>query len=202
MSSAAASAAADDDDEHQRQPLPADPDWLSGVISRLIGRPQDAVTVIGDRTIATPAVSDPHNVLSSIMAVHIVYAVDGVPGTDSLDVVIKSLPQEPYSRAFVLEAQFDYREVHFYNTVGSFPSPNPVTNTLALSNSPRTSSLSTSVRLHVSMSITLIETLTPYMPRVNCTRKLRAHLWRALIECDVNVIEILYSSSISEDWHV
>ncbi|XP_027847429.2 uncharacterized protein LOC114127400 [Aphis gossypii] len=117
MSSAAASAAADDDDERQRQPLPADPDWLSGVISRLIGRPQDAVTVIGDRTIATPAVSDPHNVLSSIMAVHIVYTVDGVPGTDSLDVVIKSLPQEPYSRAFVLEAQFDYREVHFYNTV-------------------------------------------------------------------------------------
>jgi len=159
MSSAAASAAVDDDDERQRQPLPADPDWLSGVISRLIGRPQDAVTVIGDRTIATPAVSDPHNVLSSIMAVHIVYAVDGVEGTDSLDVVIKSLPQEPYSRAFVLEAQFDYREVHFYNTVGPLSSPHPVINTLALSNSPRTSSLSTSARLHVSMSITLFTLL-------------------------------------------
>jgi hypothetical protein len=66
-------------------------------------------------------VSDPHNVLSSIVAVHIVYAVEGVAGTDSLDVVIKSLPQEPYSRAFVLEAQFDYREVHFYNTVGLPP---------------------------------------------------------------------------------
>jgi len=102
----------------ERQPLPADPSWLSGVISRLIDRPRDAVTVIGDRTVATPAVSDPHNVLSSIVAVHIVYTVEGVAGTDSLDVVIKSLPQEPYSRAFVLEAQFDYREVHFYNTVG------------------------------------------------------------------------------------
>jgi len=125
MSSAAASAIGDDDDEHQRQPLPADPDWLSGIISRLIGRPRDAVTVICDRTIATPAVSDPHNVLSSIVAVHIVYTVDGVPGTDSLDVVIKSLPQEPYSRAFVLEAQFDYREVHFYNTVGPPLPPYP-----------------------------------------------------------------------------
>lgn len=119
-SAAAAAGAADDDDDGQRrrQPLPADPDWLSGVISRLIGRPKDAVTVLGDRTVATPAVSDPHNVLSSIVAVHIVYTVDGVPGTDTLDVVVKSLPQEPYSRAFVLEAQFDYREVHFYNTVG------------------------------------------------------------------------------------
>lgn len=119
MSSSAAAAAAADDDQERRQPLPADPDWLSGVISRLIDRPRDAVTVLGDRTVATPAVSDPHNVLSSIVAVHIVYTVDGVSGTHSLDVVIKSLPQEPYSRAFVLEAQFDYREVHFYNTVGS-----------------------------------------------------------------------------------
>lgn len=118
-SSSAAAGAADGD--VKRQPLPADPEWLSGVISRLIDQPRDAVTVIGDRTVATPAVSDPHNVLSSIVAVHIVYTVHGVPGTDSLDVVIKSLPQEPYSRAFVLEAQFDYREVHFYNTVGPLP---------------------------------------------------------------------------------
>lgn len=119
MSSAAATVADDEDgQQQQRQPLPADPDWLSGVIGRLIDRPRDAVTVIRDRTVATPAVSDPHNVLSSIVAVHIVYTVEGVAGTDSLDVVIKSLPQEPYSRAFVLEAQFDYREVHFYNTVG------------------------------------------------------------------------------------
>jgi hypothetical protein len=126
--------------------LPADPDWLSGVISRLIGRPQDSVTVIGDRTIATPAVSDPHNVLSSIVAVHIVYAVDGVAGTDSLDVVIKSLPQEPYSRAFVLEAQFDYREVHFYNTVGSLPSPRPRNNYTGLIHPTRRAL----ARLHVN----------------------------------------------------
>ncbi|XP_050536243.1 uncharacterized protein LOC126902717 [Daktulosphaira vitifoliae] len=103
--------------KEQRQPLPADPDWLSGVISRLIDKPQNAVTVITDETCTTPAVADPHNVLSSIVAVHIVYSVEGFQGTQSLDVVIKSLPQEPYSRAFVLEAQFDYREVHFYNTV-------------------------------------------------------------------------------------
>jgi len=124
MSSSAASAAAAgaaDDEQQQRHPLPADPDWLSGVISRLIDRPRDAVTVIGDRTVATPGLSDPNNVLSTIVSVHIVYTVEGVSGTDSLDVVCKSLPQEPYSRAFVLEAQFDYREVHFYNTVGPVP---------------------------------------------------------------------------------
>jgi len=168
MSSAAASAATDDEDEHQRQPLPADPDWLSGVISRLIGRPRDAVTVICDRTIATPAVSDPHNVLSSIVAVHIVYAVDGVSGTDSLDVVIKSLPQEPYSRAFVLEAQFDYREVHFYNTVGplhllplihititrTYPAPHPHYHT-----SPPWSVCKSIVLLH--------------REHANCTRKIK-----------------------------
>jgi len=115
--SAAAAAGAADDEQQQTHPLPADPDWLSGVISRLIDRPRDAVTVIGDRTVATPTLSDPNNVLSTIVAVHIVYTVEGVSGTNSLDVVCKSLPQEPYSRAFVLEAQFDYREVHFYNTV-------------------------------------------------------------------------------------
>lgn len=153
MSSAAASAATDDDDEHQRQPLPADPDWLSGVISRLIGRPRDAVTVICDRTIATPAVSEPHNVLSSIVAVHIVYAVDGVPGTDSLDVVIKSLPQEPYSRAFVLEAQFDYREVHFYNTVGPLLPIIHITITLTL---PHPTYVHTSPLRRVCTSIVLL----------------------------------------------
>lgn len=126
MSSSASATADATDDDDQRQPLPADPDWLSGMISRLIDRPRDTVTVIRDRTVATPAVSDPHNVLSSIVAVHIVYTVDGVPGTESLDVVIKSLPQEPYSRAFVLEAQFDYREVHFYNTVGTLLLPVPI----------------------------------------------------------------------------
>ncbi|ETN66519.1 hypothetical protein AND_001693 [Anopheles darlingi] len=61
------------------------------------------------------------NNLSDILAVSVVYefAKDGDDGgvRQSLDIVIKLLPQDPFSRYFVTEAQFDLREIKFYTSI-------------------------------------------------------------------------------------
>lgn len=38
-------------------------------------------------------------------------------GEQRLDIIIKLLPHDPFSRYFVTEAQFDLREIKFYTTV-------------------------------------------------------------------------------------
>lgn len=65
------------------------------------------------------------NNLSDILSVSVVYDFerdvgDGGGGggvQQSLDIVIKLLPQDPFSRYFVTEAQFDLREIKFYTSV-------------------------------------------------------------------------------------
>lgn len=60
------------------------------------------------------------NNLSDILSVSVVYEFekDIEPGvSQSLDIVIKLLPQDPFSRYFVTEAQFDLREIKFYTSV-------------------------------------------------------------------------------------
>jgi len=42
---------------------------------------------------------------------------ESTPVTESLDLVIKLLPHDPFSRYFVTEAQFDLREIKFYTKV-------------------------------------------------------------------------------------
>lgn len=62
------------------------------------------------------------NNLSDILSVSVVYEFQGIPGEEgskSLDIVIKLLPQDPFSRFFVTEAQFDLREIKFYTSVSS-----------------------------------------------------------------------------------
>uniref|UniRef100_A0A182Q1Z2 CHK kinase-like domain-containing protein n=1 Tax=Anopheles farauti TaxID=69004 RepID=A0A182Q1Z2_9DIPT len=62
------------------------------------------------------------NNLSDILSVSVVYAFERnepVSGEVSqcLDIVIKLLPQDPFSRYFVTEAQFDLREIKFYTSI-------------------------------------------------------------------------------------
>uniref|UniRef100_A0A182VE78 CHK domain-containing protein n=1 Tax=Anopheles merus TaxID=30066 RepID=A0A182VE78_ANOME len=59
------------------------------------------------------------NNLSDILSVSVVYEFekDIEPGVSQcLDIVIKLLPQDPFSRYFVTEAQFDLREIKFYTS--------------------------------------------------------------------------------------
>lgn len=59
------------------------------------------------------------NNLSDILSVSVVYEFQQVNqvASKSLDIVIKLLPQDPFSRFFVTEAQFDLREIKFYTSV-------------------------------------------------------------------------------------
>ena len=57
-------------------------------------------------------------VLSDILAVRVQYKVSpGTPDPRTLNLIVKLLPQDPFSRYFVTEAQFDLREIKFYTQV-------------------------------------------------------------------------------------
>ncbi|PSN57054.1 hypothetical protein C0J52_01713 [Blattella germanica] len=57
-------------------------------------------------------------VLSDILAVRVQYRVTpGTPDPRTLNLIVKLLPHDPFSRFFVTEAQFDLREIKFYTQV-------------------------------------------------------------------------------------
>ena len=59
-------------------------------------------------------------VLSDILAVRVQYRVSpGTPDPRTLNLIVKLLPHDPFSRFFVTEAQFDLREIKFYTQVSS-----------------------------------------------------------------------------------
>lgn len=56
--------------------------------------------------------------LSDILSVYVEYQlVDDPVETSTLEIIIKLLPQDPFSRFFVTEAKFDLREIQFYTKV-------------------------------------------------------------------------------------
>ena len=50
-----------------------------------------------------------------MLALDISYAIDGE--LKRVKLVAKLLPQDPFNRAFVIETQFDLREIKFYTEV-------------------------------------------------------------------------------------
>ncbi|XP_076054666.1 uncharacterized protein LOC143033287 [Oratosquilla oratoria] len=63
----------------------------------------------------TPGCSDGDGYLSDILALDVTYTADGV--SNRLHLLAKLLPQDPFNRAFVIETQFDLREIKFYNEI-------------------------------------------------------------------------------------
>lgn len=55
--------------------------------------------------------------LSSIISVQGKYIVTRCQSKYGLNVIIKQLPRDPFSRFFVTEGQFDLREIQFYTKV-------------------------------------------------------------------------------------
>lgn len=65
-----------------------------------------------------PGCERSETVLSDILAVTVDYALPlASPHPRHLHIIVKLLPQDPYSRYFVTEAQFDLREIKFYTKV-------------------------------------------------------------------------------------
>lgn len=65
--------------------------------------------------------------LSDIMAISLIYNIallpiekaifEISPRSEKLELIIKLLPHDPFSRYFVTEAKFDFREIQFYTRV-------------------------------------------------------------------------------------
>lgn len=73
-----------------------------------------------------PGCERSETVLSDILAVTVDYALPlASPRPRHLHIIVKLLPQDPYSRYFVTEAQFDLREIKFYTKVRTITSLSP-----------------------------------------------------------------------------
>lgn len=105
---------------------PVTEEWLQAVLKEhhknLTEPTTNAITVL-DFTVK-PGCDAGESVLSDILAVSVKYCLkneDSHSTTDNnLSFIIKLLPQDPFSRFFVTEAQFDLREIKFYTQVSCF----------------------------------------------------------------------------------
>ncbi len=58
--------------------------------------------------------------LSDIYVLKVTYQLPTEQSERSLELIVKQLPQDPFARFFVKEAQFDLREIKFYTKVEGF----------------------------------------------------------------------------------
>lgn len=92
---------------------PVTKEWLEGLLTEYHGGGQAVV----DEFELRPGCASGEGVLSDILAVTVQYRAQPGEPRRELDVIVKLLPQDPFSRFFVTEAQFDLREIKFYTQV-------------------------------------------------------------------------------------
>lgn len=99
---------------------PVTEEWLQAVLKEHHNElPEPSSITVLDFTVR-PGCDSGESVLSDILAVSVKYQLKDEPSSDvahSLSFIIKLLPQDPFSRFFVTEAQFDLREIKFYTQV-------------------------------------------------------------------------------------
>lgn len=92
---------------------PVTKEWLENILNVYH---RDGQAVIVEDFDVSPGCTAGESVLSDILAVAVDYCgKDGIKA--QLNVIVKLLPQDPFSRFFVTEAQFDLREIKFYTQV-------------------------------------------------------------------------------------
>lgn len=98
---------------------PVTEEWLQAVLkSHHVDLPDPSCITVLDFTVR-PGCDAGESVLSDILAVAVKYRLPDDPAEEkhSLSFIVKLLPQDPFSRFFVTEAQFDLREIKFYTQV-------------------------------------------------------------------------------------
>lgn len=65
----------------------------------------------------SPGCTSNESALSDIMRLKIKYMLNDTNTTQDLSVIVKELPRDPINRFFVIEGQFDLREIKFYTQV-------------------------------------------------------------------------------------
>lgn len=98
---------------------PVNEEWLLAVLKEHhneLPRPS-SITIVNFSV--RPGCDAGESVLSDILAVSVKYRLmeDVNAETFSLSFIVKLLPQDPFSRFFVTEAQFDLREIKFYTQI-------------------------------------------------------------------------------------
>ncbi|XP_067004874.1 uncharacterized protein [Anabrus simplex] len=109
----------DSEDESSGGEWPVTGEWLESMLATYHqGQGEPRVSVAVDEFSVRPGCDAGESVLSDILAVNVEYHVTpGPPDMQTLDLIIKLLPHDPFSRYFVTEAQFDLREIRFYTQV-------------------------------------------------------------------------------------
>jgi len=85
-------------------------EWLQQVLSKTFGKD----LTVESYTIK-PGCQQSESILSDIAAIQVQYKTSDQQC--SLNLIVKLLPPDPFSRYFVAEAQFDLREIKFYTQV-------------------------------------------------------------------------------------
>ena len=112
----------DSEDESWSGDSPVTSEWLEAILASYHQQEhrqgEDDLSVnIGEFSVG-PGCDAGECVLSDILAVKVQYRVSpGTPDPRTLNLIVKLLPQDPFSRYFVTEAQFDLREIKFYTQV-------------------------------------------------------------------------------------
>lgn len=94
---------------------PVTEEWLQAVLKEHHKELNDPSTIqIADFNVK-PGCDSGESVLSDILAVNVKYFLrnDDTNNAHNLSFIIKLLPQDPFSRFFVTEAQFDLRKSNF-----------------------------------------------------------------------------------------
>lgn len=98
---------------------PVTEEWLLAVLKRHHNELPSPSSITVVNFSVKPGCDAGESVLSDILAVSVQYRLgeEVSDETFSLSFIIKLLPQDPFSRFFVTEAQFDLREIKFYTQV-------------------------------------------------------------------------------------
>lgn len=108
-----------EDDSTSGADWPVTEEWLQAVLKQHHNElPEPSTITVVDFTVR-PGCDAGESVLSDILAVAVKYCLKDDPAetAHALSFIIKLLPQDPFSRFFVTEAQFDLREIKFYTQV-------------------------------------------------------------------------------------
>ncbi|XP_018328541.1 uncharacterized protein LOC108739233 [Agrilus planipennis] len=96
---------------------PVTEEWLQAVLKQHHKDLEEPSSITVVDFAVRPGCDARDNVLSDILAVSVKYKLQGNDDIHSLNFIIKLLPQDPFSRFFVTEAQFDLREISFYTQI-------------------------------------------------------------------------------------
>ncbi|XP_034193532.2 putative oxidoreductase dhs-27 isoform X1 [Osmia lignaria lignaria] len=89
-----------------------DKEWLGGILREFHKEP---VTITECNV--SPGCMSNESALSAIIRVKVKYTLNDSNSTQDLSLIVKELPKDAFSRFFVIEGQFDLREIKFYTRV-------------------------------------------------------------------------------------